>query len=512
MFYKFTFLVSICMFFIISHNSAQVSTKLASMIVGTPTNSSGLGYRFQGEIMSDGYLYFRGSGNGLQQAIWKTKGTPATTSKVIEEASTFGSDWDYMMFLKEGVLVKRNNEWLILEAGKTSFRTLNNFPTTSISYFAASNDGQFYFTTNVSEKQILYITDLQNTKSLGEFHPNQSNMELTAGLHGAVIYNTNSFVTDFPKIYLEKEDMTMDVTTYLSQWFTVSNLTYAYIVDKFLIVSFKDNQNFFRNNIINMDTKEVKDFPFTRSLVAHYHYNDNIFLVSESDVIKISKSTMENKLVYDEVYSFTTSLNADDKLYVIGEGGTGLNSVVQIDMNTDAVKVLNNAPTGESFYSNRFEVHQGNFYYIQNTPTNQVLNRYNFTTDQPKVVDTLSTYTGATVEHGLVSLGDKLVISKRVGNFNHELYVLNNTTAVTNLKQNIIEVEPTITQSILRLKMDDNSALSNSEVLIYGLSGTTQIKCKVEGGMIDVSSLLPGKYVGMIMNENIIYKFSFVKI
>ena len=503
---------SFIMMFLLCQINAQVTTKLANIIVGDPNNSSGLGYSFQGSILSDGYLYFRGSGNGLQQAIWKTKGTAATSSKVIEETNIFGSEWDYFSFMNEGVLVQKGNTSQILEAGKTSFRNLSTFPAASIDYFEPSGDGRYYFTTSVGNMQVLYSTDLYNdTKMLGEFHPNQSSLHFTAGIEGAVIYNPNSFVQDFPKIYLKKENSIMDVNEYLAQWFTVSDLTYAYIIDKFLIVSFKDNNNFFRNKIINMDSKAVNDFSFTRKLIKYFTHNDDIYLVTESAVVKINRNTMENKVVYDEVYAFTPTIMAEDKIYIIGEGNTGLNSIIQLDLTIDKANVLDNAPTGESFYSNKFAFHQGSFYYIQNTPTNQLLNKYNFVTNTTKVIDTLSYYTGAIVEHALVSLGDKLVVSKRIGPFSHELYVLNNTTSTITLKQNSLSIIPNITQSSVNINVGDNTLIDGIEANLFDISGRVQISPMIRNGNLDVSTLSSGLYYGKFFYENTIYNFSFVK-
>lgn len=503
---KFTLVLSLIFFS--SVMMGQGVTLLQTISEGDPNSLSGLGYSFSGKIIEEENLYFRGSKNGLTEAIWETDGTVAGTHKIIEEGN--GISWSSMWFLDEVVIVKESDGWSFLE--DDSLTPITDLPNEDIRHLEQSTNNDLYIATRRDNNIILHASNNDNDdlQEIGEFHPSQNSLVMTVGTEGAMIFNDNPFVEDFPKVYLKASNEIVDINEYLSQWFTVSSFNYAYLYDKYMFTNFNDGNNFAGNYIIDMELGTYAEFQFIREPISYTRHNGNLFMVTKSEVVKIDESDLSSVEIYDDVFPFSTSLVIEDKVYINGDDGDNV-IVVEIDMNASSVRALPGTFTGDSFYDNKFEVYKDEFYYISKT-THSVLHKYDFDNDMPVVIDTLSTHTGASVNHALVAIGDHLVISKRPTPIGHELYVYNSeATGVTNLSYTNLEVLPTIAENQIQLRKEGVLFQENGEVQIIDMNGKQNVTLLMDNGQIDVSNFSKGMYVGVLSIADEVFKFTFLK-
>lgn len=169
------------------------------------------------------------------------------------------------------------------------------------------------------------------------------------------------------------------------------------------------------------------------------------------------------------------------------------------------------AVTGTNFYTSKIEYFKNELYYLGESD-HQILYKYDFVNDSPITVDTLSLSTGATVVHALIKVNDKLVISKRLGSLQHEMFVLGNggASSISEIVAKKLEVNPTLASDIISIDME--SIKGNEQALIFDINAQLVSKLDVFNGQIDVSNLMASKYFGFIEEGNVLYRFQFVKI
>lgn len=502
--------VLIATFLCITFSSiGQGISLLKTISEGAPNSLSGLGSTFFGNNIGGKNLYFKGSKDGLKDAIWVTDGTISGTQKLIEESNTFGGNWGRFIFLDDAVLIQLDDEWYGLYPDDPTPEPIPGLPAESIKNIVTNTDGLTYVTTERDGNQILHVKIDNGFSELGVFHPDQPQLTLTAGTMGAVIFNDNPFVDDYPKLYLRQSNEMVDMNDYLSQWFTITTFDYAYIHDKYMITYFTDGDNFFSGYIIDMETETFEEFPFIREPVSYNYFEDNIFLVSKRDVIQINTNDMSSTILYDEVFSFTTSLRHEDKLYINGSHDDIL--ITEIDMTTGIAKELPDSFTGNSLYNNKFEIYKDEFYYISKS-THSILHKYDFVDETSITIDTLSTHTGATVDHALVTVGDHLVISKRPNPIGHELYVYNaELNSVTNLSYTDLDAVPTLSSDFIELRQEGISFDKNTSTIIIDKNGKMYDSAEIRNGQIDIANYPSGMYFGIIEFGNELFRYTFIK-
>jgi hypothetical protein len=504
-------------FVVINFSYAQVSTNLVTITEGSPVNSGGLGYTFYGKVMNDGNMYFRGSSNGLREAIWKTDGTIQGTSKLIEEENTFGGNWDRILLLDEGVLLNDNDGWSILSSTTNSVQARPNLPAEYMYDIFKVSEVSYLFTTDRDDDIILYRADneFDQIVEIGNIHTQGSSISITAGSEGAISFNTNSFQEDFPMVYLRSTDQIMAIEDYFSSLsLSYSSLNYGYIYDKYLIISYADGDNFSQNGIINMKDGTITNFTYIWEPISFHDYEDKFVVVTQKEVVSINKSDLSFTKIFDQVFSFSTSKLIDDKMYVIGRAENFSENIVEVDLTENTFRYLDNARTGSSFYDPKMEYYEGKFYYLAEED-HQLLMTYDFVNNTSVVVDTLSTVTGATVNHALVKVNDQLVISKRITPLQHELYVLGDggPSAIHNLQITDLDVVPSISNSSITVNTNLIFSGSELEVSIFNNQGALVMTQKISNdGILTVSNLPTSTYYGVIKEENKAFRFKFIKI
>ncbi|KAA3620847.1 MAG: T9SS C-terminal target domain-containing protein [Bacteroidetes bacterium] len=511
---KLTF--TLFLFVLVNLAYGQTWTRLAEITEGTPTSPGGLGQVFFGEVMSDGNLYFRGSGNGSRKAIWKTDGTVAGTNKVVEEANTFGYNWDQIFMTEVGVLINEDDVWKILQPGNTSFTTVSGLPAETIHRIARSTDDDYFVTTQRDGQYILFSANstLTSFTEIGAFHSTANFMELYSGTEGAIIFSSDAFVGDSPKVYLTDSGEMQGIGDYLSSLsLTLNTFTYGYIYDKFMFVSFKDDNNFFQHKVIDMSSGQVEDFQFIREPVDYYEYDGEIIIITETEVVSFDPATMTHQELFDDVYPFTVSAINGDKVYCIGDNNNNEQNIVEVDLTNGTANFLPGALTGLFHYNCKMVWYQDEFYYL-NRGDYTVLMKYNFNTNEPEEVHTLSETTGATIGHALEVVNDELVASIREGFIQHELYVAGDggvsSTSNINVKQ--LEAYPTIANEFITLgTTEDLNIFNDVEVTIIDSFGKVARVSTMQSDRMNVADLTAGVYVGIISLEGEVYQFRFVK-
>jgi hypothetical protein len=499
-----------------SISNAQESTRLVTITEGSSTNASGLGQTFLGKVMSDGNLYFRGSNNGLRESIWKTDGSIQGTTKIIEEGNMFGNNWDQLFLLEDGFLINENDDWNILSAETNDFVSLPNLPAERIHSLEQVDDNSFLFTTRRDNDLILFSSNLgfDQVTEIGPFHPQGNSVLVTSGPEGAFVFNTNSFLEDYPKIYLKSTNEIMEIGDYLSTFsLTFSDLSYGYILDNFLIISYGDGDNFAKRKIINMEDNSVADFAYIWEPLDFHHYGDKFIVITQKEVISIDKSDLSYSVIFDKVFSFSSSELFDNTLMVVGRGENFSENLVKINLDENTFEYLDAGVTGSSYYNCKMKYYNNEFYYFSDDEY-QLLMKYDFANNTSIVVDTLSKNTGATVVHALEVVNDELVISKRIGPLQHELYVIGDglPNSIPDVNFIDLEVYPTISNSIITLTNRQLSAHGNSDITIIDITGQVIGVQKIVNGAIDISSLPASRYFGLIRDESDFYRIEFIKI
>lgn len=511
---KLTF--TLFLFVLINLANGQTWTQLAEITVGSPTSPGGLGQVFLGKVMSDGNLYFRGSENGSRKAIWKTDGTVAGTNKVVEEANAFGYNWDQIFMTEVGVLINEDDVWKILHPGNASFTNVSGLPAESIHRISRSTDDAYFVTTQRDGQYILHAANstLTSFTEIGAFHPVANFMELFAGTEAAIIFSTDAFVSDAPMVYWRNSGEMQSIGDYLSSLsLTLNTFTYGYIYDKFMFVSFKDDSNFFQHKVIDMSTGEVEDFQFIRDPLAYYEYDGKLIVVTEREVVSFDPATMMHEELFDDIYPFTVSTINGDKMYCIGETDDNQQNVLEVDLANGTTAFLEGATIGSFFYNCKMLWHENEFYYLSRGDYTKLM-KYDFNTNEPVEVYSLSETTGATIGHALEAVNGELVVSIREGFIQHELYVSGDggVSSTSNPITKNLDVYPTVANESISLSTTEElDFFYGVEVTIFDHLGQVVNVLNINSNNIDIANMPAGIYVGIIKSKGEGYKFRFVK-
>jgi hypothetical protein len=508
-------ILSIVFIFISQLSTAQETTILAT-IGESEVNAAGVGQTFFGQKMSDGLLYFRGSSNGLRRSIWRTDGTVAGTNRVLQEETTFGGDWGQIIIYEDGFLINDDDVWKRLATGTTQLAPIPNMPQENIQKINQATNGNYYFTTERNDQLVLFSADssFENVNEIGEAHPESFTVLVEGGNFGAIILNDNSFQDNFPKIYLEATSELIDLVVYLETLgLSIGEFTRATLYGDFLFVSYRDANNFFTDKVINMSTNQIEDFDFIREPQHILEYQDDLLIVSDNALIRFNTLDMTFQEVYDSVFPFSPSLIFQDKLYV--EVGNTTINILELDLSDNTTRILPDTNIGDFFFNSKFLEYENQFYYISGDQ-HQLLNRYDFTNNNSIVIDTLSTNTGATVEHALEDVEGNLVISRRPNPIPHELYVIGDGGVMSSIQESSydnLDVYPTITKQDIFIPADTfNNLTSDYEMVIFNSAGQVVANFDTLVNVINVSHLPQDSYYGILKGIEKSYTFRFMKV
>ncbi len=472
--------------------------------IGQPPifNASGLGVTFTGKVADDGYLYFRGSVNGTRRSIWKTDGTAAGTTMVIEEANTFGNNWDNIHFVKEGVFIQDDDDWMFLAAGDNQITMLPNFEQRDLNSISNGLNGVYYFS---GDGTLEYDIINNTTKVISTFESN----ELFQG-EFALLFGLSIYLKETEEVFL--------LRNFLSTFNYQTNVVNAAsIYGKYLYASFTDSTGPFTEFIdvvFDMETNEESNISgIVQGDITHIENDDFIYFIGSTDVVKVDKNEFSASTIYEDKFPFSPMIIFNDQLMLAGENPNFNNEVqvVSIDVNTDQVNYLTNAPIGVFFYSSRFLEFENNFYYIAEEGNSNVLNRYDFQANEPVNIDVLSVVTGATVRHGLEKVQGQLVSSRRFNNLQHELAFCNDgiVSVADQSAPPLLSVFPSPAFDHLEFSESDIS-VRGEKVMIHNMLGSIADQRTIDSnGLLNVSDLMPGFYFGTLTvdGENRSFKF-----
>jgi len=494
----------------------QVSTQLANVTEGSPNNSAGLGVTFTNRLMPDGDLYFRGSKDGLTESIWRTDGTVAGTRKVIEEGSAFGGNWSSVFFVEDGVLLQGSNGYKMLSDDDNQLSSfLSQVPDEFLRDLTRLENGNYTFATKPADVLNLYITnsDFTEVTEVEAVHPDGSELVAYSGNEGVLIYNGNSFQESSPVVYEYESQLLTPLADYMATYgLSLSDLSEGYVYSDYMFLSYRDADNFFRDHVINMATGAVAEFTFLRAPYTVHEYGDDLVFVASRDAVLFNTTDLSHQSLYNDVFALGTSAVVGDKLYFIAENDSDMEQIVESDLTTGTSRFLPGAVTGRFFYNCKMLEYEGEFYYLSEGE-HVLLQKYDFATDAPVFVDSLSIVTGATVRHDIKEVGGELVFSKRLGFQQHEPFVLGNggTTSTSLPLVEELVVVPTVASDMIRIAATQY-ANSNIEVQLCDASGQSFGTMPATAGQLSIGHLPAGKYYGITMLDGVPHKLSFIKI
>jgi len=186
-----------------------------------------------------------------------------------------------------------------------------------------------------------------------------------------------------------------------------------------------------------------------------------------------------------------------------------------LDLSDNTTRILPDTNIGDFFFNSKFLEYENQFYYISGDQ-HQLLNRYDFTNSNSIVIDTLSTNTGATVEHALEDVEGNLVISRRPNPIPHELYVIGDGGVMSSIQESSydnLDVYPTITKQDIFIPADTfNSLTSGYEMVIFNSAGQVVANFDTLVNVINVSHLPQDSYYGILKGIEKSYTFRFMKV
>lgn len=497
--------------------AAQVSTPLVTITEGSPNNHAGLGVEFRGTSLDDGKLYFKGSDNGLRLSLWSTDGTPAGTSKLLEDPSEWGSNWDDYQFLDNGILINNDDQWGLFTAGATSLINIEGLPDEDISQIIKTTDDNYYITMDIDDNMVVYLAneDFTEVNELGIMHEKVNFLTLSAGSHGAIMFSTNSFVEDMPTIYVTETNTIMSAEAYMSSiGIEISELNYGYMYDKYFIVSYADADNFSRHRIIDMSNGTAANFEFIREPKQFVEHDNKLFIITEREIVRVNLSDLSYSFLYNSVYVFSNNHVSGNKIYFVADPSDGSEHISSFNMDSEEITAYPSADIGSFFYDTRILEFDNEVYYIKKDE-HYLLQKIDQETMNPITVDTLGVYTGATVVFGLEQVNDKLVYSRRIGNLQHELFVYD-PDGTSNLNETVTEelsIYPTLAIDHIQINMESIEAQNDNKIEIYHAHGAYIGNATIENDhTINVQNLPAGKYVGVINIDNKRYICKWIKI
>lgn len=487
---------------------AQPLALLKKIGEGIPNNQIGLSQSFHGEVLVDGNLYFLGSHDGILRDLWRSNGTPSGTIKVLSEGSP--GFWETVDFVHEGVFIGAGDNLLWYKAGMLPVRNLGQFEHEAIIEAEKMDSSHYIILTHKDTNAALIVTDLTaaGTYSLGTIGLFNGFLTLYAGPYGAVIYNTNPFVTYEPLLYDAVAGQVVTVKDFLAPYLVVSAVHKVAMYDRYLLLDVSEGgrkqytfdlqtHNFYAgNNFFGT----VQDF---------YPYQNDIIIVSEREIARLDTTTYEIKEYTDQVYPLGTHYLHGDQLYFHGYSEGDTVYVHRMDLNYNKITRLPHGQIGKFYYHSRFAFHEDELYYLRDFGPTTCLTRYDFTDSVAVDVDSINVRNGGLVITNAISeVKGQLLVSKFSPEEWHELYYLDETNNISSQALRLVNVFPNPCSERLNIELP---LKGNGDIRIFNVVGQLMSQSNLYQGYILVESFEAGLYYGVIRSGDTSYCFSFIK-
>ena len=496
---------------------AQDCSELFIITEGQAVNAGGVGTTFNGKVADDDNLYFIGSTNGLRKSLWKTDGTAIGTSKVIEDESSFGSNWDNYHLIEEGFLIQDNDNWSLITTGNNEIISLIEFEEVDFEWISESSDGTYYLA-GETDSGILAIEFDPNTlitNQLGHVHPNTSKMNIYAGDHGVLFYAKNSSLDSETAVLIKATGELLKIGEYLATLgYAVDDYNGGYIHGKYMYASFRNDQNQFDHIIVDMASGEATPVDGTiQGTIQSIEHDNNIYFKGSNKVIKLDTENFVTTSVFNDIFPFSPMTIFNNQLILVGENSSNNTfQIASIDMSTDEINYLPQADIGAGFLNSKFLEYNNDFYYIATDNQENFLYKYDFVNEEPILINVLSEVTGATVVHALEKVQDRLVSSIRFDLLQHELAFCSGTIdGIIEPKFTELSVFPSPSSDYLIIDGLDKTGTQNDIKIFNAVGEMMIIRTTDTHGKMNVSDLVAGLYYGSFTMDEESFVFRFVK-
>lgn len=498
----------LCCFFI---SDAQPLTLLKKIGTVDPNTQSGLGQSFIGRELNDGNVYFRASHDGFVEDMWMTDGSTSGTVKILSESST--GTWTLFDFVPEGIFLQTGSDHLffydITTKDLIDLGLFDNEDFLSPAKF--DEDRYIYFTENDGVAN-LFITDMTSTGtySLGTVGDYASFMTMTASSYGAAVFNTNSFSSYVPMMYVAATDQIVSVKDFLAPYKEVTSVKKAVMHDHYMFLELIED-GFNRKYTFDLQSNAFyTGNSFFGDIEAFYSNEGELIIVSDREIVTMDTATFEMKEWTEDVYPLGRHILRGDTIYYHGYTAGDIVKLHIFDINTHEITVLENSNIGQNHYDGSIEIHKGELYYTHDTGATIFLRKYNYGNESYEDIDSITVRNGGlTIRNGVLDVNGVLLVSKFSPEEGHELYHLTGPSGIFSpyLPIASVDVSPNPSSDKIFLQLNDDP----DAIFVYDAVGKGK-RYPVEGDQsISISSLAPGMYHGVWVNGKRVYRFSFVK-
>lgn len=492
-------------------SSAQQLTLLKQ--IGTEVNSkTGVGQTFYGVKMTNGELYFQASQDGFYDEIWKTDGTGAGTQLVLTTQGNQG--WTNTNFTTEGIFINTyDDELLWFDANLNQTMDLGVYDDVYFRTFGKISDEEYIIHTYTDTLAQWWITDKteSGTRLVGNIGKQNGFLEMFASYYGAVMYNTNSFITYEPVFYAKDLDTIITVKDFLAPYKEFNKIRSVYLYDNLMFVAVKEG-NFDKNYIFDLQTNELHPTPYTAEMIAFLPYQNELILLTRRYLLIVDRSTFEIQTITDNVYPFSSYLLDGDRFYYIfHESQNDIPAIFYVDLNDKTNHALPDAEIGANYYDSRIVSYHNEIYYTKREHPSTFLRKFNPATEVTTIIDTVAVQNGSlTISNALEVVNDVLITSRYTQAKGHELYYLDGTSQTFLPFSPIHQITfyPNPAVDFLHFDMEGDT---EGEITVYDGSGKQVLSRSVVNKRANIQSLLPGNYYGLMNDSSGIQSFRFTK-
>lgn len=508
---KSVLLVTLCSFcFIIS--SAQPLTLLKQ--IGTEVNSkTGVGQTFYGVIMTNGELFFQASQDGFYDEVWKTDGTGAGTELVLTTQGNQG--WSGSHFTTEGIFFNTYNDHLLwYDANLDQTMDLGFYDDVYFRTFGKISDEEYIVQTYTDTLAQWWITDktADGTRLLGDIGKQNAFLEMYTSYYGAVIYNTNSFITYEPLFYAKDLDTIISVKDFLAPYKELNKIRTVFLYENLMFVAVREG-NFDKNYIFDLDTYEFHPTPFTAEVIAFVPYQNELILLTKRYLFIVDRSTFEIQSITDNVYPFSSYLLDGDRFYYIFQESSGdLPAIYYVDLTDNTNHALPDAEIGSNHYDSRIVSYHNEIYYTKREQPSIFLRKFNPATEVTTIIDTIAVNHGSlTIINALDVVNDVLITSRYTQSLGHELYYLDGTSQALLPFSPMSQIHCYPNPAVDYLYFDMPETDGEAMITLYDGSGKLVLSNTIVNKRASVQSLNPGLYTGLFKDDNMVRSFRFTK-
>ena len=504
--------------FLISINiNAQQLQLLKEIGAGNNFVGEGVGVGFNGEILSDGQLYFLGAQNSSGKSYWSTDGTGANTDKLVDEPGF--SSWQSTRFLKNGIITDeiKNGRFIYYYDISTKERTaIAENSGKSLVHIAEMMGDEHVMVLRVEDNLEFWQTDLtsEGTSRIGTAGENDLSLTLTASQYGAALVNPSSLSDHVSMFYDPVDGQSKELLPYLQNIRpTLTSLRHAYIVDKFMIIQAGD-EGIIRNYLLDMENNVINTFQFTRQPIEHFYHEGELVIITESDVIKLNPETYEYTVLFDGVLPTSPVARKDNLLYVVGSGFYSSFEIHQIDLDSDTEILLPDTEVGFGFINAKIALYEDKMYFLSKSGQTTTMYEYDLENQERIFIDeVIASSGGISFAPALVTVGDRLLVSRYTLEEGHELYWLDKSVASQDINISNYDMNVYPNPAIDVINVDTDASLDRHEIRIFDLTGRLVLNQEITSPKVNVATLNTGQYTGiLISNKGKSSSFVFTKL